>query len=523
MRKFSRLLLLGLLGLVVWIPGAAALGQTAADPLPDFEEVDQERNPSELTFIGYAFFKGTYSNMAPTNEFLKGQVVGRLFGGNTTRTSKATSNYTEQRFIPMFTYSPRLFDGWAKVRGSFEFDWTWGDANYGSGGNFGGAYGADFVNMQTQNLFVEFRPRKDFFVNAGLQRIFDNVSVPWYTFTDDLVYKGYRLAFFGSDATGLSAHYLWATDQRARLAFYQLYENHVEQKDDVTITMFDYERDLAIDASAGLSLWYLRDRGNGEGGVSILGQGLSSGLSNYNGVFNFDFGNDDYTADILWAGTQFHKNPLLRQGRFGFGGFGVYNFGQAKTDYRAVDIGGLAANLRLAYRWGEQAEDQIVLDSIYTTGDDNGISDGKYSGVLTGNNWGAPGAVYFSHGLYLLMPHGNVVNRFIAATIDIQNIGYGLQATSLQITKDLVPNKLRAKVGGGIGYASKTIDGMGSQMGTELNFNLRWRMKVFMDLELTAAYLWLGDFYDSPVVNGGALERPDDPWTVFTTFKWISF
>ena len=37
-----------------------------------------------------------------------------------------------------------------------------------------------------------------------------------------------------------------------------------------------------------------------------------------------------------------------------------------------------------------------------TTGDDNNISDGKYSGVLTGNNWTAPGAVFFSHGLYLL-------------------------------------------------------------------------------------------------------------------------
>ena len=95
--------------------------------------------------------------MAPTNEFLKGQVVGRLFGGNTTFT-RPRSSYAEQRFIPMFTYSPRLFDGWAKIRASFEFDWTWGDANYGAGGNFGGAFGADQVNMQTQNLFVELRP-----------------------------------------------------------------------------------------------------------------------------------------------------------------------------------------------------------------------------------------------------------------------------------------------------------------------------------------------------------------------------
>ena len=48
-------------------------------------------------------------------------------------------------------------------------------------------------------------------------------------------------------------------------------------------------------------------------------------------------------------------------------------------------------------------------------------------------------------------------------------------------------------------------------------------MRVFMDLELHAAYLWLGDFYDHPEVNGNKMERPMNPWTVFATFKWISF
>ena len=495
----------------------------AAEPFPEHKD---ERDPQELSFIGYYFMKGTYSNIAPTNEFLKGQVVGRLFGGNTTQTSKITSSYAEQRFIPMFTYSPRLFDGWAKIRASMELDWTWGDANYGSGGNFGGAAGADYVNMQTQNLFLELRPQRNLFINAGLQRIFDSVRVPWYTFTDDLVYKGYRLALFGTDATGLTGHWMFAPDARLRAGFYQLYENNVEQKDDVVMYVADYERDLGIDSSVGLSLYYLRDYANGEGGVSSLRQGLNSQLADYNGVFRFNLGNEDYDADIFWLGTNFHKDPLLRQGRFGFGGFGVYNMGSVDTPTRSIDIGGFAGNLRLAYQWGKQKNDQIVLDTIYTTGDANNVSDNKYSGVLTGNNWTAPGAVYFSHGLYLLMAHGNVVNRFYGATIDIQNLGYGMSTTSLQVSKDLVPHKLRAKLGGGVGYASKTIDGMGSQIGTELNFNLRWTMRVYMDLELHASYLWLGDFYDSDAVNGdlvGPGERPHDPWTVFATFKWISF
>jgi hypothetical protein len=522
----------GLLAVLCLITAFAVQAQTAADAdqlgpageTPgEFVEKPQEQDPQVLKFISYFFLKGTLSNIAPTNEFLKGQVVGRLFGGNTTQTSKATSRYSEQRFIPMFTYSPRLFDGWAKIRASFEFDWTWGDANYGAGGNLGGAFGADSVNMQTQNLFVEFRPQPNLFINAGLQRIFDNIRVPWYTFTDDLIYKGYRLSFFGSDATGLTGHWMFDTDKRLKLGFYQLYENNVEQADDVTLYTAEVEMDPSIDSSVGLSFRYVRDSGNGEGGVSILGQGLNSNLSNYNGVFNFDFGDEDYTADILWAGTQFHKDPLLRQGDTGFGGYLVYNFGEARTASRDVQISGLAGNLRLAQRYGSQLNDQIVLDGIYTTGDNNNISDGKYNGVLTGNNWTSPGAVFFSHGLYLLLPHGTVVNRYVGAIIDIQNLGYGSQVASLQVHKDLVPHKLKAKVGAGVGYATKTIAGMGSQVGTELNFNLRWTMRVLMDLELHAAYLWLGDFYDSPEVNGGKDERPLDPWTVFVTFKWIGF
>jgi hypothetical protein len=505
--------------------GAAGAEESLYGPAapPTFPEERVDQDPRELNFISYFFLKGTYSNIAPTNEFLKGQVVGRLFGGNTTRTSRATSNYAEQRYIPMFTYSPRLFDGWAKIRASFELDWTWGDVNYGAGGNTGGAFAADQVNLQTQNLFMELRPQKNIFINAGLQRIFDNIRVPWYTFTDDLVTTGYRLAFFGSDAAGLTGHWMFDTDKRMKVGFYQLYENNVEEEDDVTLYTAEVEKDLAIDASAGLSFRYVRDRGNGEGGVSILGQGLNSALSDYNGVFNFDFGNEDHTADVYWAGTQFHKNPLLRQGGTGFGGFAVYNFGEARTATRNITISGLAANLRVAHRWGPQANDQVILDGLYTSGDNNNISDGKYNGVLTGNNWTAPGAVFFSHGLYLLLPHGNVVNRFIAATTDIQNLGYGIQAASLQVHKDLVPHKLKAKVGAGMGYAAKTIDGMGGRMGTELNLNLRWTMRVFMDLELHAAYMWLGDFYDSPVVNGNVDVRPDDPWTVFATFKWIGF
>ncbi|KAA3615092.1 MAG: hypothetical protein D8M58_11620 [Calditrichaeota bacterium] len=500
-----------------------SFGFLLAQSTNEFAEDKNDRDKDEFTFIGYYFIRSEASNVAPTNEFLKGQVVGRLFGGNTTVTGKKKlSSYTEQRFIPLIAYSPRLFDGWAKMRMSFEFDWTWGDANYGAGGNFGGGFGADFVNMQTQNLFIEFRPQKNLFINAGLTRLFDNINVPSYTFTNVLVNTGYRLAFWGSDATGIASHYL-LPNQRFKAGVYQLYENNVDHNDDVIFHEFDYEYDLDIVNSIGFSFWYLKDRANGEGGVSILGQGLSSGLSNYNGVFNFNFGNESYKADVFWLGSHFHGNPLLNQGRFGYSGFGIMNFGSAVSKSHDVDIMGYAGNLRLAYKYGKNSNDFVALDGVFSTGDTENIEDGKYTGILTGNNWTAPGAVFFSHGLYLLLPHGNVVNRFNAAVIDIQNVGYGLTAASLTGSYDIIPNKFKAKIGLGSGLSNVSPFEGGNMVGSEINLNLLYRPKVFMDLELHLAYLKLGDFFDSPLLNGDRTSRPEDPWTAFVTMKWIMF
>jgi hypothetical protein len=55
-----------------------------------------------------------------------------------------------------------------------------------------------------------------------------------------------------------------------------------------------------------------------------------------------------------------------------------------------------------------------------------------------------------------------------------------------------------------------------------------------LSLELHAAYLHLGDFYDSPKEQAASITtnptaaaavsgRPRDPWTTFLAFKWLMF
>jgi len=499
-------------------------------------ENDVPREPEpEFQFLAFFINQGVRSNFYPENIFMKGQVIGRLFGDNTTRTSDSlTSSYFEQRILPFFIYQPKLFNGKAILRASFEIDFTWGDASYGAGGNLGSAISSDFVNLQTQNIELELKPIDHWRINLGIQRLFDTPYNPYRTYFDKMLQTGYRLAFWGTDAVGISVRR--DVDYSAlKFGFYQLYENDVQEDDDVLLGEFQYQKTLTPLWKAGGSLYYIRDRSNGEGGVSIYAQGLNSKLNGYNGTFRFDFGSDPYAADIAWIGGYFSRNEDFMMDRFRLTGFFNYNLGKADVKKggnweRGADIGGLAANTRFAYRYGQTEKDFISVDYIFATGDDNALDDKKYTGVVTGNTWGAPAGIFIGSGAYILFPHGNVVNRFTPAIADLSNMGYGLSAFTVNASKDFIPHKLNGKLG--MAYANSMVKpaGGGTHVGTEANAAVSYSFGPFMSLELHGAYLWLGDFYKSNEskysfdINGTAETGiPLNPWTVFIVFKWLMF
>lgn len=492
-----------------------------------FDRNVPERPNKEFQFLAYFFTQAVNSNVYPENDFLKGQILGRMFGNNTTKTSDSLrSFYIEQRLLPFFIYQPKLFNNKVILRASFELDWTFGDVSYGVGGNFGAGFSADQVNIQTQNVELEYIPAKGWAINLGLMRLFDSPYNPYRTYFDKMTNTGYRLAYWGSDAAGISIRKdndfsMW------KLGWYQLWENNIQEDDDVTLSEIFYQRSLSAKWNVGGSLMYLRDRSNGEGGISILGQGLTSVLSSYNGVYRFPLGSEPYRADVFWIGGFFGRNDEMYWDQWTLTGFVNANLGNIRQFdgnqwRRTVDIAGVAANLKTGYRYGQTPQDAIVLDMLFTSGDD-GISDGTYSGVLTGNNWGSPGAIFISHGSYLLMPHGNVVNRFVAAVNDISNIGYGLSAATLSLSKAMIPHRWYAKAGTAIGFSNVQLANGGTLMGVEANAMTGVQLGPFMNLEAHGAWLSLGDFYDSPGVNGGSAERPVNPWTAFVVFKWLMF
>jgi hypothetical protein len=285
--------------------------------------------------------------------------------------------------------------------------------------------------------------------------------------------------------------------------------------------MTTYERDITKKYSHALSLWYLQDRANGQGGP--IGNGPGSALTELNGTYRFPISGSPYKADVFWLGTNWAVNPGFGTGRTLFTGFLNSNFGnirQRATNATLFNVAGFAANARLGYKYGQTNEDAVIGDLVYSSGDNN-FNDATYTGVITGNTWGTPAAIFINHGSYLLFTHGNVVNRFVSAVNDLSNAGYGLAGGTINYHKAFIPNKFDGKIGSALGYSNATPAGGGSHIGTELNFKLRWTPRILMDLEFHAAYMWLGDFYDSPLTNGQVGSRPLNPWTAFLVYRWL--
>ncbi len=482
----------------------------------------------EFRFIGYWFSRGTTSDIAPTNELLRGQIIGRLFGPNTTNTSKSVSLFAEQRFVPMFIYSPSILDGVATFRSLFKIDMTWGDAAYGVGGNIGGGLNGGQVNLQTLLANVDIHPTDaKWNVVIGLQRVFDNVRDPNVAAVSTAQTSGYKLSYFGTQAVGVSFFANPNPETQLRAGYFQFYENLINENDDVAFWMFDIESRLTPRFEAGLDAWFAWDRGKSGGGISVLGQGLNSTLAEYNGAPRLSFPTSKYTANLLWLGGHAAYNRDFATGRWWFDGFLMSNLGTIDTvgsgTARYADIFGFSANASAQYKYGMTVNDRISFEALFTTGDGNGASDGTVGSVITGNVYGSPTAIYGNHRALLLFPDPKVVNRYYSAVHDISNMGYGVTGLFANASHDFIPNKVMGKVGVATALSNVIPRNGGSVIGTEVNAELTYTYKVFLSFGLSAGYMMMGSFYDSPNVTYDHVRPEQNPWVVFATLTWLMF
>ncbi|HEX8706180.1 MAG TPA: hypothetical protein VF815_45520 [Myxococcaceae bacterium] len=505
----------------------------------DEKDREEDAEPREFVFINYFFARGTVGNQVGDPSGLKGVSLGPI--GNATGSAvlvdDLTAYYVEQRWIPVIEYSPWFVDGLATFRAQLEVDFLWGRAANSVQPNEGGGFNADMINIQTKNINVAFYPFRDpakLTLLLGTQSVYDTYFDPTRTPLNDIIRTGYKLAFLGSDATGLSIFSSYKG--HAKLSLLPLGSAQADRATGndprlkyIWLATGDYVYPVRPGTNVGVSAWMLRDDSKGEAFAfeGLVRSGPASvGLGSFTGTGRFEL--DRPTGTVFWLGTHFNHNIDLRTGPFGASGFLMYNGGSFQngnpesTLNPEVTISGLSANLELLYNWGRTPNDVVTLEAMYTTGDED-LSDGKYKGAFTMNMYGLPGAVWFNHKTLILFPFTSAANNYTGAVADISNQGYGVRAAIATGAMDLIANKLNLKLGAALATSDVTPPRWdenvprGRFIGTEVNAELKYTIRYLMTLGLHTGYMFKGDFYD------GAPRVTKNPFAAFTTFTWYAF
>lgn len=527
-------------------PGTPEQRKGDDDPtLSAFKEAkdrDEDPVPPEFSMINYFFARFTVTDQLADPSGLRGVSLGPIgIGqgiGSATRVGEASTNfYAEQRWIPVFSYSPLFVDGLATFRAQLEVDFTWGLAANSVQNNQGGGFNVDQVNIQSKNVNVAFYPTrnpKQLSIIAGAQPVYDSPYDPTITSLFDIVQTGYKLAFMGSDAVGISAYFndFWGIGKVSFIPVGAAQPDKALTGDarfsHIYLFTADYGFEFQPGTVAGVSFWHLQDdtKGSAFAYEGIVPSGPSSGaLSAFTGTAPFQI--EEPSGNVEFVGAHFHHNLGFKTGPLGLSGFTMANFGRFDSQKRdtalnrRVDILGFASNLEAMFNWGRTAEDKVTLEGMFSTGDSD-VNDDTYNGVFTMNYYGLPGAVWFNHKTQILFPYTSTVSNYTGAVTDISNQGFGLISAIASWAYDIIPNKLNLRVGNAYGQSVErpTVrNGVrpGRVIGYEINAELKWHIRYLMTVGVAGAYLFRGSFYD------GNQQVTSDPWAAFTTFTWYAF
>lgn len=465
------------------------LATAMAQPAWESQVEPQADEPGPFTFLGVVQTRASATNVVSTNPFFNGQIVGVLDGPNGTVVSEEDRSVTtEQRAVGFLSYRPVVLSGQAGLTAAFEVDFAWGDSAYGTGGNAGGGFGGDQVNLQTRRLYADFDAGPTHTL-VGLQFMGDGVNDPTRVGSLDALYRsGGRLMVFGSEAAGVQS--FGAVDMLSgdtlswRLGAFTLLEGSFSDNDDVGLLLADAQLSPAPGLALGLHAWHLRDRSGGA-------LGPTSALSALQGAAEVDHPGTVVDADLSWLGLDGGYNADLSIGRAGVHGVVLANLGRLYIEQETdQDLRSLLIDVEGRARYAPGAGSIVRAEVLYSAPD-----------FVTGNSYGIVGAAWGTHGCLLLHPDSLAINRQVAQFSDVSAGGAGMVSLSGSLGYDLVPNRLNLTIGGG-----HAIVGEGSAQ--ELNGRLTLSPLPLLETGLAGAYL----------------SRPDtDAWMVLGTLDWMVF
>ena len=383
--------------------------------------------------------------------------------GGVLKNDAATLNVFEQRARLM--YVAKASDDLLVTH--FEIDSSWGDAAYQNGRGVGGGAGADSVNMETKNVYLDFKiPSTPVNAKVGIQG-----------FTD--AYKG---IFFNNDAAGaLLSGKTGPTTITG--GYFRLNDGGGAStigKANIDLYVLDGKFAVSKDLSVGGSYYLVRN-------------------------------------DLNYSGQDLHMvgvNAAANIGPVAVDGFAIFQGGDEIYAPVGKTVTAFAAQVAAKAKMGPGALRGAVL---YTSGDGGTNPDDTHafqnimeSAGATPTTFTASGSNYYSADMLLLMRSKWAMDSDKAIVSTANNANQGLILGAVGFDASL-SSKLSAtaNVGFGMDAHRNAATGRNSKViGTEVNVQVNYKVYDNLMASLQGAYVLLGGrstSTDDPFLGGAML------------------
>lgn len=401
-----------------------------------------------------------------------------------------TRSFVEQRARLM--YIAKANDD-LKLVTHFEIDTRWGDNSYANGRNSGGAIGADTVNLETKNVYLDFNiPGAPLNFKVGIQPLVDS-------------YKG---IFFITDAAGAVATY-----KRGAGALTVGWSRF----DDAQYTLADANTLFGTRTALGGTVNTVpgkatRDLYIVDGKYNVT-KDIKVGGSYYVLTFDQDVASPmNFTLHNIGVNAEWKLDPVT------IDGFVLYQTGRGEVGGQKIDIGGWAANVAAKAKVGPGT---LRAAFLYASGDKdaNGTDSQKFIPVTNETSAANGENSYYESGMMIMMRNKYNITGDRAVVYNISNVFGGFIGYDANIT-----SKAFASVNAGFLAADKKNDDFGNErvtaagghdssyLGTEINAEVGYKLYDNLTASLQGAYVVLGDYYKDTVGTAGNPDDPRDPY-----------
>lgn len=427
------------------LAAATVLGLAAAIATPAMAFENEFHGAFVAQFINSNF------NRTATTDYGPGDGTYDPSGANK---SLSSSNFVEQR--ARLKYIGKASND-LKLVTQFELDYAyWGNSSYGVARNGGGAIGADQVNIETKNIYLDFNPAKGYNIKLGMMPNND-------------AFKG---ILFDTDMAGLLVSSSNCGKFTPSFGVFRFVDDSTNKLGSSTndMLMLDAKYEVAPNFKLGGAYYlFLDDTTGNDTKMNVLGL------------------NGEYST-----------------GNLTLSGFAVYETGSINN----TDVNSFAANVGAAYKVGPGT---ARAEALYVQGSD----DGKNSFYAVNGENG-----FYNNEMVLLGRDKNAMTTDNSIIFNSGNNGQGQMGLYLGYDLPVTEKLTTAFNVGFASIAEKNgtgNDDNGKYLGTEINAEATYTVLKGLTAGVRAGYAMLGSYYDNVTLDG---KDPVNPYDIKMMVKY---